>query len=227
MQDPQREQEKLEELAEINRLESEKLAEIARLEAEEDQKPYDQGIVKVLQWGMETETQLKRIPSEDNWCGSKIKCYYGGVIPMHATPFEAATNFVMTSFDNVKVSENPNTPIITTLKTENFFIMLVDLKKEDEIKSYYYFYNGIESLKNFGKKKLSLTEFTIDQVGEFRKPWQNICKEELEATDLEFKDTFKQFFNKVKLQQNNEQHTHEDHCHCGQDHAAAESTGNN
>lgn len=188
--------------------------------------PYDQGILATIEWGLESNTPLQKLPLEENWCQSQYKCYYGGVIPGHFKAKEAATNFVMSSMDNVDVSDNPNKPIRTKLVTDSFFIILMDVRDKNNIKTHFFFYDGPDTVKNFHKIQISLKEFTLENVGQFRKPWQKINKKEIEAASEKLKEMFKNFLDKVELQQTNNE-KHENNCECCKDHDASEFTGHN
>ena len=191
-----------------------------------DKPPYGEGILATLKWGMDKNIPLQELPSESNWCQSGYKCYYGGVIPGHFKAKEAATNFVMSSMNNVKVSDNPNKPISTRLVIDRFFIILVDIRDSEDIKSHFFFYDGFEAAKNFGKASLPLKEFSLENAGEFRKPWQKINKVQMDMNIRELHEMFKNFSDKVKSQQlENEQH--KNNCECGQDHDATEPAGHN
>ena len=191
--------------------------------------PYNDGILAVLKWSIENNTPLQNLPHEKNWCGSGYKCYYGGVIPGNFQAKEAANNFVISGMNNVTVPENPNKPISTKLNTEQFFIILSDIRDDKNIKIYFFFYDGIETLKNIRKNKASISEFSIDQIGEYRKPWQKIEIDKIKYIEQEMHNMFEEFVEKVKLQQSQyvKQHSHDDNCECGKENSAEESSRNN
>jgi len=188
--------------------------------------PYNEGILKVLQWGVDNEIALQKIPSDNNWCQSGYKCYYGGVIPMQMDAKEVIHNFISSGLQNVKVNENPNKPTVTKVISDSFFIIIMDVKKENEVLPHFFFYDGKEAVKNVNKRSWPIKEFSLENVGEFRKPWEKINKIQMDMYIKELANIFNNFIVKVQSKQNNEIKQHENNCECDHCHDTSDPAGN-
>lgn len=185
--------------------------------------PYDKGIVASLQWNLDNDQPLQQVLCDNNFCNSGYKCYYGGVVPVGVKPIDAAHNFVISVMSLISQPTKSNKPIVTKINTDSFFIILSDIKNENNVNLSFFFYDGVDAIKNLGKRKLSIKEFSIAEIEKaYRKPWAKINLDKINGMSQKMEIIFKELAKRI-----NEKHTeHSDNCGCGENHDTAECTGN-
>ncbi len=176
-------------------------------------------LINTLKNILSEKKHLHELLYEDNWCNTKLPCYYGGTIQGPVQPKEFASNFILSVASEVEQSKNKNNPISTKLRTDSFFIITIDHRAtmrdlDNEIGVYYFFYDGPETIKNLSKKKMKvqLKQFDINNIENKKYPFNKINKNSLIQQDKDLKNMFYDFTKDIV--ENKEANEHTDNCEC-------------
>lgn len=180
-------------------------------------------ITETLKDILSEKKHLHELLCEENWCNTKLPCYYGGTIQGPVKPKEFASNFVLSVASKIDQSENKNTPISTKLRTDSFFIIVVDHRStirdlNNKIEVYYFFYDGAETIKNLSKKRLKVELKQFDPINKINQkyPFNKINQNSLSQQDNDLKNMFYNFTKEII--ENKDAHEHSDQCECGCEH---------
>lgn len=178
-------------------------------------------ITDVLKNTLSEKKHLHDVLYDENWCNTKLQCYYGGTIQGQSTPKDVASNFVLSVASTINQPENKNIPISTKLRTDSFFIIMVDHRAtlrdlNNEIEVYYFFYDGSETIKNLSKKKMKveLKQFDYRNMKNKQYPFNKINQDLLLEQNKELKNMFYDFSKNI-LKNKEEENEHTDNCECG------------